>query len=97
MILARWDPNLAMETVGSWLDLMNANGWIPREQILGWEARSKVPSEFVVQSSDVANPPSLILTVEVCCQVFKLLSRFMNIFPFASRHILLRLICITNS
>ncbi|CAI2730220.1 unnamed protein product [Schistosoma spindalis] len=64
LILARWDPNLAMETVGSWLDLMNANGWIPREQILGWEARSKVPSEFVVQSSDVANPPSLILTVE---------------------------------
>ncbi|CAH8519796.1 unnamed protein product [Schistosoma turkestanicum] len=64
LILARWDPNLAMETVGSWLDLMNVHGWIPREQILGWEARSKVPSEFVVQSSDVANPPSLILTVE---------------------------------
>ncbi|TNN08126.1 Mannosyl-oligosaccharide glucosidase [Schistosoma japonicum] len=64
LILARWDPNLAMETVGSWLDLMNAHGWIPREQILGWEARSKVPSEFVIQSSDVANPPSLILTVE---------------------------------
>ncbi|CAH8581408.1 unnamed protein product [Heterobilharzia americana] len=64
LILARWDPVLAMETVGSWLDLMNAHGWIPREQILGWESRSRVPSEFIVQSDVVANPPSLILTVE---------------------------------
>ena len=25
------------------MDLMNVEGWIPREQILGDEARSKVP------------------------------------------------------
>ncbi|CAH8857165.1 unnamed protein product [Trichobilharzia szidati] len=70
LILARWDPILAMETVGSWLDLMNAHGWIPREQILGWEARSRVPSEFIVQSDVVANPPSLILTVEALLDRF---------------------------
>ena len=46
-----------------WLDLMNSEGWIPREQILGSEARAKVPSEFVVQSNKNANPPTLLLTL----------------------------------
>ena len=32
-----------------WLDLMDSEGWIPREQILGAEARSRVPAEFVQQ------------------------------------------------
>ena len=30
--------------LGHWLDLMNVDGWIPREQILGQEALSKVPA-----------------------------------------------------
>lgn len=65
LVLARWDPVLAMETVGHWLDLMNSEGWIPREQILGPEARARVPDEFVVQDNTVANPPTLTLVVEV--------------------------------
>ncbi|KAF5404948.1 Mannosyl-oligosaccharide glucosidase [Paragonimus heterotremus] len=64
LILARWDPQLAMESVGHWLDLMNGEGWIPREQILGDEARSRVPSQFVVQHNTVANPPALVLVIE---------------------------------
>ena len=116
--MARWDPVLSMDIIAHWLDLMNIDGWIPREQILGEEvrerdasqhqgegascaadsnrwagtrendarqcgssptrprraqpphpdrlspnqqARSKVPSEFVVQKADLANPPTLLL------------------------------------
>ena len=32
------------DVLAHWLDLLNIEGWIPREQILGDEARSKVPA-----------------------------------------------------
>lgn len=38
---------------------MDEDGWIGREQILGQEARSKVPQEFQVQYPHYANPPTL--------------------------------------
>ena len=43
---------------------MDDDGWIPREQILGPEARSKVPPEFQVQYPHYANPPTLFLVLE---------------------------------
>ncbi|XP_069833166.1 mannosyl-oligosaccharide glucosidase [Dendropsophus ebraccatus] len=63
LLIARWDPNLAWQSLGHWLDLMNADGWIPREQILGPEAQSKVPAEFIVQWDENANPPTLFLAL----------------------------------
>jgi mannosyl-oligosaccharide glucosidase len=33
-----------MDIIGHWLDLINADGWIPREQILGAEALRLVSS-----------------------------------------------------
>ncbi len=36
-----------------------------REQILGLEARAKVPSEFVVQHNKNANPPTLFLPLQL--------------------------------
>lgn len=43
---------------------MDEDGWIGREQILGPEARSKVPREFQVQYPHYANPPTLFLVLE---------------------------------
>ncbi|KAG6475310.1 hypothetical protein ZIOFF_064528 [Zingiber officinale] len=63
MIIGRWDADLSMDIIGHWLDLINADGWIPREQILGAEALSKVPEEFVLQYSTNGNPPTLFLVI----------------------------------
>ena len=51
------------EAIGHWLGLLNADGWIGREQVLGDEARARVPSEFLVQRTAHANPPTLLLPV----------------------------------
>ncbi|EAW08719.1 mannosyl-oligosaccharide glucosidase [Aspergillus clavatus NRRL 1] len=59
-----WDTDLALEIVKSWLHLMDDDGWIAREQILGAEARSKVPPEFTVQYPHYANPPTLFMVLE---------------------------------
>lgn len=63
-VILDWDMDLALEIVSSWLDTMDENGWIAREQILGPEARSKVPQEFQTQYTDYANPPTLFLVVQ---------------------------------
>ena len=54
---------MSADIVAHWLDLMNVEGWIPREQMLGLEARVRVPSEFVVQHNKNANPPTFLLTL----------------------------------
>ncbi|OQV18067.1 Mannosyl-oligosaccharide glucosidase GCS1 [Hypsibius exemplaris] len=64
LLISRWDVGLTREVMTSWFNLMNADGWIPREQILGDEARSRVPDEFIIQNSEYANPPSFFLTIE---------------------------------
>lgn len=61
LIIWRWDIMISMDIVGHWLDLINIDGWIPREQILGAEALSKVPEEFVLQHPSNGNPPTLFL------------------------------------
>lgn len=63
--IADWDMDLALEVVKSWFNLMDEDGWIGREQILGEEARSKVPSEFQVQYPHYANPPTLFFILEM--------------------------------
>lgn len=62
-ILKRWDVRICLDILGHWLDLMNTDGWIPREQILGAEALSKVPEEFVLQHPTNGNPPTLFLVL----------------------------------
>ncbi|KAF2117832.1 glycoside hydrolase [Lophiotrema nucula] len=58
-----WDLDLGIEVLRSWLSLMDEDGWIAREQILGPEARTRVPEEFQVQYPHIANPPTLFWVV----------------------------------
>ncbi|RMD43454.1 hypothetical protein DV735_g1672, partial [Chaetothyriales sp. CBS 134920] len=62
--IAEWDLDLTLDILQSWFNLIDEDGWIAREQILGPEARSKVPAEFQVQYPHYANPPTLFITVE---------------------------------
>ena len=41
LLLRKWNPALSREVLAHWLDLMTVSGWIPREQILGEEARAR--------------------------------------------------------
>lgn len=58
-----WDIDLAITVLRSWLKQMDKDGWIAREQILGPEARSRVPDQFHVQFPQHVNPPTLIALV----------------------------------
>jgi mannosyl-oligosaccharide glucosidase len=58
-----WDVDLTLDIIKSWFSLVDEDGWIAREQILGAEARSKVPEEFQVQYPHYANPPTLFMVI----------------------------------
>ncbi|CAK7327333.1 unnamed protein product [Dovyalis caffra] len=64
----RWDIWICLDVLGHWLDLMNINGWIPREQILGSEALSQASEEFVVQYPTNGNPLTLFLVIHSDCK-----------------------------
>lgn len=59
--ILQYDTDLVLEVLKSWFDLIDEDGWIAREQILGAEARGHVPAEFQVQNPNIANPPTLTL------------------------------------
>lgn len=62
-VLGEWDNDLSLEILKSWVDLIDEDGWVGREQILGEEARSKVPEQFRAQYPSNANPPTLTMAV----------------------------------
>ena len=83
-LILDWDLDLAVEMLLSWFDLMDEDGWIAREQILGPEARSKVPPEFQTQNKTYANPPIMYMVVEM---IFERLSGLRAYLGKASQYI----------
>ncbi|KAG8232260.1 hypothetical protein J437_LFUL012875 [Ladona fulva] len=71
LLISAWDLDLELDIMCHWFSLMNVMGWIPREQILGSEARAKVPDEFVVQNGAIANPPTFYLTIQYILNNFR--------------------------
>ncbi|CAK9824476.1 Mannosyl-oligosaccharide glucosidase GCS1 [Anthophora retusa] len=63
LLIAAWDLEIELDIINHWFDLMNVEGWIPREMILGQEALAVVPEEFVIQVNTNANPPTFFLTL----------------------------------
>jgi len=60
LVISVWDLHISLDVLSHWLHRMDEDGWIHREQILGQEARSKVPQEFQAQHREHANPPSFV-------------------------------------
>lgn len=71
LLVSKWDFEITLEVLKSWFSVMEPDGWIPREQILGEEARSKVPAEFQTQYDIYANPPTLFLPIHSLYQKFR--------------------------
>lgn len=63
LLISIWDLDIELDIMNHWFDLMNVEGWIPREMILGQESLAKVPEEFVTQINTNANPPTFFLTL----------------------------------
>ncbi|XP_066581367.1 uncharacterized protein GCS1 isoform X2 [Prorops nasuta] len=68
LLISSWDLEIELDIINHWFDLMNVEGWIPREMILGQEALAKVPQEFVTQVNTNANPPTFFLTLNFLIQ-----------------------------
>ncbi|KAG0246517.1 Processing alpha glucosidase I [Mortierella sp. GBA43] len=64
-LIGQWDNDLSLEIIESWFNRQDANGWIQREQILGDEARSRVPGQFQIQYPEHANPPTLFKAINL--------------------------------
>lgn len=63
LLIGAWDLDISFDVIQHWFSLVDEDGWVAREQILGAEARSKVPPEFQVQIPTFANPPTLFLAL----------------------------------
>ncbi len=61
ILIAKWDCHLSLEILIHWMNKIDENGWVGREQILGDEARSRVPREYITQNTEFSNPPAPIM------------------------------------
>lgn len=66
------DRELCMKILENWLlNLQDINGYIAREQVRGEEISSRVPYGFVEQDGQEANPPTLLLPLNMLLKDLK--------------------------
>ncbi|KAI9012924.1 glycoside hydrolase [Gaertneriomyces semiglobifer] len=75
LLIGTWDNDLSLDIINHWIDLIDDNGWVAREQILGPEARSKVPEKFQTQYTQYGNPPTLVMALNAFMERFNQASR----------------------
>ena len=63
-ILSLWNMNMSLRIVNNWFQNIDDSGWLPREQSLDNESRSRAAPSSWAAIPDVANPPSLYLFIE---------------------------------
>ncbi|KAG3116081.1 Mannosyl-oligosaccharide glucosidase [Phytophthora idaei] len=90
--ISAFDDSITRDVIAHWLNLMEEDGYIAREQILGQAARRRVPAEFLVQHVEHANPPTLLLALQKMMQWHEnadsdqeLKTFVRTIFPFLKR------------
>lgn len=75
LLVGQWNAEISQDILSHWFSQVDSNGWLPREQILGDEARARVPDQFQIQRPHVANPPTLILAIHRLIQRINLLKQ----------------------
>lgn len=74
-LFARWDPMMAAGMLQTWFNLADSQGWIAREQILGGEARSRIPQKFMVcglcreHEGKFRHGPGIVEVLRVGCRL----------------------------
>lgn len=63
LIIQEWDWELSMNILWSWIQLIDADGWVGREQMPGSESRRNVPIHLRIQNPKYANPPTMLLPI----------------------------------
>eukprot|EP00501_MAST-03F_sp_TOSAG23-6_P001726 GSMAST32.ASY1.ANO1.1800.1 assembled CDS len=78
LVIATWDATMAMDIMAHWMNQVQPSGCtlsaiisivffytkFCTEQILGEEAKSRVPDQFIPQHKTHANPPTILLVLE---------------------------------
>ncbi|KAE9547251.1 hypothetical protein FO519_009536, partial [Halicephalobus sp. NKZ332] len=63
LLMRKFRPTLSLDIIASWLDMIDSDGWIPREVVLDSEAHRRAPP-LLFEDSTVANPPMFIYLMQ---------------------------------
>uniref|UniRef100_A0A914QII3 mannosyl-oligosaccharide glucosidase n=1 Tax=Panagrolaimus davidi TaxID=227884 RepID=A0A914QII3_9BILA len=84
LLMRKFRPELSLDIVASWLDMIDSEGWIPREVVLDSEAHRRAPP-LLFEDSTVANPPMFIYLIGKLMEDSAIVSaqkdRLIRIFP----------------